>query len=227
MKTLLIAEHNEILISELSKALSARWEIYTCRSGSTIPDLLKELQPDAMILDLSLPPNGGIEVLAAAFPDLPPAIIALSAIVNSHVEHCAARWGVDYLFEIPFDIKQLKSALDDAVLQRIPAKQGAQHLRILRYRSGLDGYMCLLASLPVIIEDPARKFGKEVFTIVAELCGMTDHRDVDHAIRTATNDAWERRDIEVWSKYFPLNKDGDIDRPKTRDIIRCLLKKIT
>lgn len=223
MKKLLIAEHVSAFSEILTDVLRQDWDISICTDGNSTIDALQALQPDALIIDLGLPRNDGLSVLAESFPRLPPAIVALSSVVNPCVKQSAARWGVDYLFELPFDPGKVKAALDEAALQQIPAKRTAQHLRTLGFRSGLDGYICLIAAVPYLLEDPARKLGLEVYTHVAKVCGLTDYRDVERAIRFAIKDAWKRRDLKAWADYFPLNENGDISRPKSKDFIRLLM----
>lgn len=223
MKKLLIAEHVDPFTDILTDMFQQDWDIYTCTDGCSASDMLRSLQPDALIIDLGLSEKDGLSVLAEVFPYLPPAIIALSSTVNPCMEQSAARWGVDYLFELPFDPKKIKVALDETIFQQIPAKRTAQHLRALGFRSGLDGYICLVATVSYLLEDPARKLELEVYPHVAKLCGMTDHRDVEHAIRSAIKNAWKRRIIQDWANYFPLNENNDIDRPKSKDFIRCLM----
>ena len=223
MKKLLIAESVKVFAEVLTDQMQRNWEVHVCEDGYAAMDILSRLQPEALIIDLKLPMKDGLSVLAECFPDLPPAIVALSASATPAVAQAAARWGVDYLYEIPFDPEQVRMALDEAVGQQIPAKRTAQHLRVLGFRSGLDGYSCLVAAVCRLLQDPAQKLCMEVYDYVAKVCGLTDHRDVDHAIRTAIKDAWKTRDIEQWAKYFPLNAEGDVDRPKSKDLIRLLM----
>lgn len=226
MRKLLIAEHVAVFADELIAALRQDWDICVCTDGFMAVDMIKCTQPEALVIDMRLPNRDGFSVLAECFPDLPPAIVALSAEVKPYMGHAMARWGVDYLFEIPFDPAKVRLALDEMVGQSVPAKRTAQHLRVMGFRSGLDGYSCLIAAIPCLLRNPAQKLGKEVYNRVAQICGMTDDRDVERAIRFAINDAWKRRNITEWAKYFPVNEMGDVDRPKNKDFIRCLMNRI-
>jgi len=223
MRKLLIAVAEPVFIDELTKAFRQHWEVCVCTDGYAAVERIRSLHPEALIIDLQLPKKDGLSVLVESFLDLPPTVVALSAVISPRIRQDAARWGVDYLFEIPFDLDKVKMALDEAVGQQIPAKRTAQHLRALGARAGLDGYSCVITAVPYLIEDPARKLGKEVYTYVSKVCGLTDYRNVERAIRFMINNAWHRRDVEIWARYFPLNAKGDIDRPKSKDFIRCLM----
>lgn len=223
MKKLLIVEHVKVMAEALTEALGEKWEIVVCGEGHRASGMMEAISPDAMIIDLGLPCIDGLSVLSEAFPHLPPFTVALSSVVTDTVFRSATALGVDYIFEIPTDINTIKATLNDASLRQIPARRTAQHLRKLGFRPGLDGYICIVAAVPYILEDPARKLGLEVYDHVAKVCGLTDYRDVERAIRFSINDAWRRRSVSDWAYYFPLNKSGDIDRPKNKDLIRALM----
>ncbi len=226
MKTLLIAEPSEILIDDLTSVLKEDWQIHICRDGCSAAETLLALQPDALIIDLKLPQKDGLTVLMECFPDLPPAIIAVSSTTTPCVEQSVARWGVDHLFQLPFDARKIRLCLDEAVGQTIPAKRTAQHLRVLGFRSNLDGYLCLITALPLLLQDPTQKLSKELYDPVAKICGLTDSRDVEHAIRTAIKDAWMQRIVSDWAKYFPVDSNGDVACPTVKAFLRCLMNRI-
>ena len=223
MKKLLIVEHVTVMAEALVENLRDEYDIVICEEARRAVDMLADEQPDAMIIDLGLPHMDGLTVLSDAFPDLPPFIVALSSVVTSAVRGRAAALGIDYLFEIPADMKEIRAVLKEASMRKIPARRTMQHLRELGFRPGLDGYICIVAAIPHILEDPARKLGLEVYDHVSKVCGLTDYRDVERAIRFSINDAWGRRIVENWARYFPLNRNGDIDRPKNKDLIRVLM----
>lgn len=223
MKKLLIVEHVKLMADALTDALGEKWEIIVCREARLAVGMMEASDPDAMVIDLGLPCIDGLTVLSEAFPHLPPVTIALSSVITDAVYRFATSLGVDYIFEIPADINTIKATLDNAYLRQIPARRTAQHLRALGFRTGLDGYICIVAAIPYILEDPARKLGLEVYDHVAKICGLTDYRDVERAIRFSINDAWRRRSVRDWARYFPLNKSGDVDRPKNKDLIRALM----
>lgn len=223
MKKLLIVEHVKIMADALAEALAENWDVVVCSEGCYAVGMMESIRPDAMVIDLGLPCMDGLAVLSEAFPHLPPFTIALSSAVTDTVYRAATGLGVDYVFEIPVDMSTIKAVLNDASLHQITARRTNQHLRALGFRAGLDGYICIVAAMPYILEDPARKLGCEVYGHVARICGLTDHRDVERAIRFAITDAWRRRKIQDWANYFPLNKNQDVDRPKNKDLIRSLM----
>lgn len=226
MKKLLIAEHCEVMAEELEKALAGQWDVHVCHDGYAAVDAVESLRPDALIIDLGLPKKSGFGVLAECFPNLPPVIIALSAVVNPFVEQYAARWGVDYLFQIPFDMDLLVSCMGSVTqFQEIATKRVAQHLRVLGISAKLTGYYCLLLAIPLLKEDLSQHLHKEVYSWVAAALRM-DPRAVEKAIRTAIQSAWRQRSPQTWAHYFPTNGDGEVECPKNKEFVVSLAMKI-
>ena len=226
MKKLLISEHCEVMAEELEKALAGQWDVHVCHDGNAAVDAVEHLRPDALIIDLGLPKKSGLGVLAECFPNLPSVIIALSAVVNPFVEQYAARWGVDYLFQIPFDMDLLVGCMGSvSQFQEIATKRVAQHLRVLGISAKLTGYYCLLIAIPLFKEDLSQHLHKEVYSRVAVALRM-DPRAVEKAIRTAIQSAWKQRSPRAWAYYFPTNGDGEVECPKNKEFIVSLAMKI-
>lgn len=226
MRNLLIAESSESVCDDLRKLLSNDWNIYFSLNAADAINQLSTKQYDCMILSLSLSNSTGLSVLSTIFPFLPPTIIVFSSITTEFMISSAYSWGANYIFEYPVNTSKLKLALDYSIGQQLPAKLSARHLRALGARIGLDGTWCVIAAIPYLMQDPTKKLGQDVYNHVAQVCGMTDHRDVERAIRFMINSAWKKRDLSIWSHYFPTNANGDIERPKSRDFIMSILQEV-
>lgn len=203
MPKLLIADHSELRSDRLKEALQTEWEIHTCTDSYPVIDTMRYINPDAMIVDLNIGPQNGLSVLQEGFPDLPPVILALTNFISPYVAQTAESLGVGSLMRIPCKIDHIKERLTDMYQSHsIKPTMLTRHLDALAIGKNLTGYRCLLAVIPFFKSD-ANFMLKEVYPDVAKLCGLNDDRCVEHAIRTAIRDAWERRDPAVWSYYFP------------------------
>lgn len=226
MKKLLIAEHSQVMVEELYAALQEQWEIYSCDDGIKALELLRNLQPDAMIIDLGMPKKSGLEVLAESFPDLPPFIVALSASISPFITEYAARWGVDFLFQIPFNMDLLLDCMGSVPqIRTVAANRTAQHLRVLGVSAGRSGYYCLMLAVPFQQEDFSQHLHKEVYCRVAS-CLRTDARAVERAIRTAIQHAYTHRNPDIWTQYFPVNNYGEVECPSNKEFIVTLAQRI-
>lgn len=65
------------------------------------------------------------------------------------------------------------------------------------------GYRHLFVAIPCYAMDNSQSMSKELYPYIAEYYGYSDWHRVEHAIRVAIMDAWERRDWIVWEHYFP------------------------
>lgn len=68
------------------------------------------------------------------------------------------------------------------------------------------GYGQLCLAVPRYAEDLTQCLTKDTYPYVARQLGCTDGRAVEHAIRMAILDAWDRRDPAVWDSYFPCGE---------------------
>ena len=72
----------------------------------------------------------------------------------------------------------------------------------LRFRVHLLGYKELLVMLPEYARDSTQSLSKELYPRAAARFGCVSWKAVERAVRLAILDAWERREPEVWERYF-------------------------
>lgn len=113
MPKLLIADHSDVRTDALTKALETKWEIHTCSSSYPVIDTMKYINPDALIIDLSIGPQDGLSVLERAFPNLPPVIMALSNYVSPQIYDTAGKLGVGCLLRIPCNPDYVAAQLNE------------------------------------------------------------------------------------------------------------------
>ena len=116
VRTILVIEDQEFTDRVIRAALRGKpFDIHTAADGAAGYQMLVELQPDLLLLDLSLPGMDGWEILAAmrtdpALADTP--VIIVSAQGRRAVESRAADFDVAALVNKPFRVPELRQAVD-------------------------------------------------------------------------------------------------------------------
>lgn len=226
MRKLLIAQHSETLISRLEHTLRDEWEIHICTDSYPVVDMLQYIKPEAMVMDLNLQPKNGLTVLKECQSVNPPIILATTNLITPSIIETAENLGVGCLVRIPFRTEYIKELLNEmysAVPERL--NDVSWHLRFLGVNPKLSGYRCLLAVIPLYKSDPNMLL-KEVYPTAGKACGLDDVRNVERAIRTTICNAWRRRQLAAWSLYFPVNDQGDVDKPSNKEFIKAISEKI-
>lgn len=65
------------------------------------------------------------------------------------------------------------------------------------------GYRQLCMAIPLYSQDVTQSITKELYPSIASQFGYSDWHPVERAIRSAICVAWERRDPNLWNRYFP------------------------
>lgn len=213
MQVLLIAESSDYLRTALADAFAGEFRVHTCSDGHAALEMLQALQPDGLILDLSLAYKDGLCVLRET-AYLPPAVMVLYATRSAYVLHSLQEAGVSYMMPIPCTVHAVRSHFMDlletdpqSVALREQQVRIAGHLNKLGIPSHLNGYRMLCAAIAVFHRDPLQTLTKETYPAVSQLLG--NHygiQAIERGIRNAICTAWCRRDSAVWKEYFPKSK---------------------
>lgn len=86
--------------------------IAECGAGTLAPDLIRETRPDLLFLDVQMPECDGFDVLELLGPDLPPAIVFVTAY-DQYALRAFEAGALDYLLK-PFDNSRFELALSRA-----------------------------------------------------------------------------------------------------------------
>lgn len=214
-----IAMSSDDLCNILKDHLERSFSVTCCRDGQTALQLLKDLRPETLILDLSLPLLDGISLLEQAKEFRPPVILATIDYDSNYVRDTAEDIGIGYIIKLPGDINALITRLLDMVnrlnktkrRQETVRTQAVELLLELDFATNLDGYQYLQAAIPLFADNPSQRMDKELYSSIASLLGVRGTKNIERSIRAATEDAWRRRDHAVWKKYFP---DGTVTKKK-------------
>lgn len=227
MRKLLIADSSEVFTSALVRALDDRFHIHISADGPSALELLQQEQPDVLILNLMLPYIDGLTLLQQT-KYLPPVILAITMHLSAYVEQTVTALGIDYTLIAP-SVDTVVMRLEDLTKQYMPPQENTDlhsrvthHLHQLNLPTHLDGYRQLCIALPLFAQNPHQLLTKELYPAVAKHCGCKDARSVEHSIRKAIQAAWKQRDNALWRKYFPLNSQGWISCPSSKEFLSRL-----
>ena len=115
MKTMLIAAGSEIINEELARVFQSTYQVYTCSRGDDALQILREIRPDVLIINLSLPHITGLEILQQT-DYTPPAILAMTSYLSDHITQEAQAAGVKALIRLPCTMKHIVTSIGKIIL---------------------------------------------------------------------------------------------------------------
>lgn len=213
VQTVLIVEPSEDFRLQLAASFGKHYAILTCSDGIAAMELLRQHRPEILILSLFLPGMDGLYFLEEAGDLRPPVILCTTVQVPNYIMQAAQDLGVGYIIRKPCPVRAVVNRVADMLRKQQEQKPDnpqaiiGDHLLRLGYASHLDGFQQLRVGVPLFAQDPHQLLTKELYPAIASLCGITSRKSVEHSIRTATNDAWSRRDEALWKEYFPHHRE--------------------
>lgn len=116
-KRVLIAEDEPHIIESLGFVLKrAGYQISSVSDGNLVMSHVRELKPDAMILDLMLPGQNGYEILKTLRADVTAnslKVLMLTAKGQEQDRRTAEQLGVDAFITKPFSNRDVVDCIDD------------------------------------------------------------------------------------------------------------------
>lgn len=210
MQKLLIADCNEDFRNALAAALRGQYHVLCCRSGLEAWTLLHKEDPDIFVLDLMLPELDGLTLLERSCAEgICPMVLAATPILSEYVFSCAQRLGIEYLVRKPCEMDAIVSRIRD-LSRRLntlhPKPDPACYIQNLLLSLNLstkhNGFAYLREAILLMAKDPSQSVTKVLYPSVAHSF-QCQKENVERSIRTALDRAWEKRDPELWNKYFP------------------------
>lgn len=210
MRKLLIADCSEDYRTALVNALTDRYHVLSCRTGTEALEILRRENPDILLLDLMLPELDGLTLLERACAEgIRPMVLAATPILTGYVYSCTQRLGIEYLVRKPCEIDAIVSRVID-LSQRLtaprpranPAAYITELLLSLGCSTKHNGFAYLRESVLLMARDPSQSVTKVLYPEVAHICDCSKE-NVERSIRTALDRAWEKRDPETWQILFP------------------------
>ena len=206
--SVLIADGSEEFCAALKEKLNRFCKVRTCTDGTEALELLCSGVPDVLVADLMLPKLDGISLMEVVrLSGWRMGLVATSGYVSPWILHKLESLGVSALLQQPCD---LQTAADRVVALLLAGAEPAEAdlwcwisclLLQLGFSAKLRGYGYLREAVYQMVLNSDRSIVKELYASVGARFGVTG-RHVEHSIRGAIADAWDRRDPQIWTQCF-------------------------
>jgi len=209
-------------------------------NGVEVLDLLDELRPDVLVLDIIMPHLDGIGVLERLVRDEDgrPKVIMLTAFGQEAVTQRVVDLGADYYVLKPFSLDVLAERIRQLCLSPRPLVQPPARLRNLEAEvtgiihevgipAHIKGYFYLRDAIIMVVNnvDYLGAITKELYPAVAAKYDTTPSR-VERAIRHAIEVAWNRGNIDAITRLFGYTVSHDRGKPTNSEFIAMIADKL-
>ena len=251
-----IADDNERMVRLLGKIVESDDELNvvgTAKDGEEAYEIIKNKQPDVVLLDIVMPKLDGLGVMDKVNKDTTlkkrPAFIMISAIGQEKITEDAFDLGADYFIMKPFD--------NEMVLNRIrhikdKNRHGTEIKKVNAYEkkeeyvernleadvtniiheigvpAHIKGYQYLREAIMIAVKDMEviNAVTKILYPEIARRYGTTALR-VERCIRSAIEIAWDRASPETLPKYFGCTVSSQRGKPSNAEFIALLAERLT
>lgn len=249
-----IADDNEILLDLLEEIVKSDEELDVvgkARNGEEVFDIIKEKQPDVVLLDIVMPKMDGLCVMNKVKKDTSikkqPAFIMISAIGQESITEDAFNMGANYYIMKPFDtevvINRIKRAKDKKKGNRLqeryqpyePVETKPRNLEAdvtniiheIGVPAHIKGYQYLRDAIMMSVEDMEmlNSITKILYPTIAKKYQTTSSR-VERAIRHAIEVAWSRGKMDTIDELFGYTINTGKGKPTNSEFIALIADKI-
>ena len=251
-----IVDDNEKMVSLLDAILQTDKNIEVIGRGDDgvqALDIIKNQEPDVVLLDLIMPKLDGLEVMQQVNKDMSlkkrPAFIVISAIGKENITENAFNLGAMYYIMKPFEndmiLRRIHQVTERQILQPVHTQKSRQTDYTTEYReknletdvtniiheigvpAHIKGYQYLRDAILMAIEDDdiINAVTKRLYPAVAKKHGTTSSR-VERAIRHAIEVAWDRGDVEVLNTYFGYTIHNGRGKPTNSEFIAMIADRL-
>ncbi len=251
-----VADDNESIVNLLSDVCSLDEDVVVvgkATNGEDVYEIIKEKEPDVVLMDLIMPKLDGISIMDRVNSDESikkvPKFIIITAIGKEDVAESAFELGAYYYIKKPFDaeavLKQLKFIKD----RRMRGVQEKGHIlsyaqKIRKEERSLEGsvtemiheigipahikgYQYLRDAIMMSVNDTEmlNSITKILYPTIAKKNNTTSSR-VERAIRHAIEVAWSRGKIDTIDALFGYTINNGKGKPTNSEFIALIADKI-
>lgn len=244
---LLIVEDNVQLNEMLSKYFSTKNDVEvvgSCTNPIEAAAMIKETEPDALIVDMIMPEADGLSLLerlgTSEFETMP-ATIVVSAVGSEKMIKLACDLGAKYYMVKPFNKDILYRRIQDMFGNRVVAtRRAVQPVRSktldekitavflsIGIPAHIKGYHFLREAIKMVVKKPEliNSITKKLYPGIAEPFD-TSASKVERAIRHAIEVAWSRGKIENINSFLGYNIYTSNDKPTNGEFIALMADKL-
>ena len=233
MMRVLLANSNEDFTRNLSATLrqTERYAIVgTAPDGVSAMELLRQLKPEILVLDMMLPKADGIAVVkAASLLDKKPLILVLADFMTEFVGAALQQHGVEYVMLKPCTTAAIAERLDQLRESGKPKERPnietmvTSMIHEIGVPAHIKGYQYLRSAIIMTVNDNdvINSVTKILYPTVAKQYQTTSSR-VERAIRHAIEVAWDRGDIDTLNSYFGYTIQQGRGKPTNSEFIAMI-----
>ena len=246
-----IADDNARMIEIMDELLRQDEEIQVighATDGVEAINMIREKEPDVVLLDIIMPKLDGLGVLEKVQADKEikkqPAFIILSAMGHENVTEEAFELGACYYMLKPFDAYSLIKKVKQASVKKVKknfvpvdgSKQMTQHslevvvtnmIHEIGVPAHIKGYQYLRDSIMLAVSDMdiLNSITKQLYPDIAEKYHTTPSR-VERAIRHAIEVAWGRGKMDTIHELFGYTVHVEKGKPTNSEFIALIADRI-
>jgi len=251
---IIIADDNRDLCQVLQNYLQSKEDLSivgVAYNGLEAMELIKNQEPDLIILDLVMPNLDGlgvIERLNVINSMTRPKIIMLTAFGQESLTHQAMALGVDYFILKPFDLdilsKRIHSIMQDTSSAQTQLTSSSSpmatsvrsehdlvsEVTTVMHQIGIPahvkGYQYIRDAILMVVEDVSLlgAVTKELYPSIAKKNDTAASR-VERGIRHAIELAWERGNTDTLKQIFGYSVNIERQKPTNSEFIAILADK--
>ncbi len=242
---IMLADGNEDFVCQLKHAISEvdGYDVVgVALDGQQAVQMLSELQPDILMMDLMLTKLDGLSVLQQMneMPSKPTTMI-VSAMLSDYVVSQSTALGVQYLMPKPCDlravigrikeIREVQSQSGEVVdLRRQEVNMEAMVTNVIHeigVPAHIKGYQYLREAILIAVDDMEviNAITKVLYPQVAKTFSTTPSR-VERAIRHAIEVAWDRGDLETLQRFFGYTVSNSKGKPTNSEFIALIADRL-
>lgn len=251
-----IADDNERMIGILDGILRQDEDIQivgVARDGEEVCQIIKDKEPDIVLLDIIMPKLDGLTVMEKIGQDIhiqkKPEFVVISAIGQERITEDAFLLGARYYIMKPFDHEMLLSRIQNLKADR--QKRKTEIRKVVPYETKMDymernletdvtnmiheigvpahikGYQYLRDAIMMAVEDMnmLNSITKILYPTIAKNHQTTPSR-VERAIRHAIEVAWSRGKMDTIDELFGYTVSVGKGKPTNSEFIALIADKI-
>lgn len=249
-----IADDNERILDLLGEIIDSDKELNLvgrANNGEDVYELIKEKQPDVVLLDLIMPKMDGLSVMDLVNTDgeikKHPAFIVITAVGQERITEDAFKKGANYYILKPFNNDVVLGRIKNTnrmIQNRIGGFQGEEKTLSVQPEVNLEarvtdmiheigipahikGYHYLRDAILMAVEDMdvLNAITKVLYPTVAKLHQTTASR-VERAIRHAIEVAWSRGKLDTLDELFGYTVSNGKGKPTNSEFIALIADTI-
>lgn len=257
MRRIVIIDDNKDLINSVKEGIESVEDISVvgvATNGKDGLELINDLNPDLVILDIIMPYIDGLSVLERLYDNKnAPKIIMLSSLSNDNVSQKAISLGADYIMTKPFDVMSLSKRIIE-LTEDMSKKETKVVFNEINYNSKVEnvhvpdvdleteisalirdigipahikGYSYIRDAITLVLDDIdiLSAITKELYPTVAKKHNTTASR-VERAIRHSIEVAWQRGNATTINSIFGATISSSKGKPTNSEFIAVIAEKL-